>query len=900
MSSAQARTCRCLLPFLGTLLCTPARAQAPAPTVTFVPGTSVKIEQVIGDEDSKTKVPTVSRTLTRYKVLGTDLGQSFEANGKLVFLFGDTITQDPNIVNAGAGDTFASSTSTDGDAGLLVDFYTTATGAPLFIRPPGIKMGAFEVPNGGIGLPSGFYIVCTTNVDRNLPDPHVNASSVLTRFNEATRTFTTGRVISQMPAGHFVIQSLHAFGSDVLAFGLGRYRGSDVYLATTPAATFETGVGTQYFAGLDGAGQPVWAASEALAVPLVQDNPLNGPPWPNDQPTIGDVSVTYSADLGLWLMTYDGGRQSQQTIGVYFTYARQPWGPWSAPQKIFGSGDGVGQFIHDPSILPNPPGDGLNGPTIGGNDPYTTRGGAYAPYMIERFTKVAGDRLKIYWVVSTWNPYTVVLMRSEFAISDNDGLSDDWEQRFGLQPASSLGDDGPDGDPDRDGLTNAEEFAAGTHPRGFHTRYFAEGATSSFFDTSLAILNIDATQASVLLQFQKGDGTTVSYPLTVQGHSRATVAVKGVAGMTSAEFSTVIESDAELVVDRTMTWDATGFGSHAETSVPAPATTWYLAEGATHSGFQLFYLLQNPNGSTVTARVRYLLPAGDPVTIDYALPARSRFNIWVNGQHARLGAVDVSAVITSDLPIIVERAMYLSRDGVFVTGHESAGITQPATEWFLAEGATGTFFDLFVLVANPGNAPAEVQATFLLPGGASLIKTYTVAANSRFNIWVDAEDPRLVDTAVSTVVTSTNGVPIIVERAMWWPGPTAATWYEAHNSAGVTSTAARWALADGETGGPRSVETYILIANRGPADTAHVTLFYEDGGQDSQVFPLAATSRTNVAVGFDFPHSAGRRFGAIIETGSGNPQIVVERAMYSNANGFVWAAGTNAVATKIQ
>jgi hypothetical protein len=117
-------------------------------------------------------------------------------------------------------------------------------------------------------------------------------------------------------------------------------------------------------------------------------------------------------------MTYDGGMQSQATAGVYFTYASQPWGPWSEPQLIFNpKRDGaVGAFIHDPSIVPNPPGDRLNGPTIGGNNPNTTPGAIYAPYTIERFTRVAGNKLSVYYTLSTWNPYTVVEMRSDFTI----------------------------------------------------------------------------------------------------------------------------------------------------------------------------------------------------------------------------------------------------------------------------------------------------------------------------------------------------------------------------------------------------------------------------------------------------------------------------------------------------
>ncbi len=58
----------------------------------------------------------------------------------------------------------------------------------------------------------------------------------------------------------------------------------------------------------------------------------------------------------------------------------------------------------------------------------------------------------------------------------------------------------------------------------------------------------------------------------------------------------------------------------------------------------------------------------------------------------------------------------------------------------------------------------------------------------------------------------------------------------------------------------------------------------------------------SVYVGREFPGAANRRFGAVItsvSTGNGVPQIVVERAMYSNAFGVVWAAGTNALATRL-
>ncbi|MCC6162174.1 MAG: carboxypeptidase regulatory-like domain-containing protein [Acidobacteria bacterium] len=440
---------------------------------------------------------------------------------------------------------------------------------------------------------------------------------------------------------------------------------------------------------------------------------------------------------------------------------------------------------------------------------------------------------------------------------------------------------------------------------GTFTRYFAEGATSDFFDTEIALLNATGESTTARLAFLKGDGTTVTHDVALGGLARATVFPKQLPGMGNAEFSTVITSTQPLIADRTMRWDARGYGSHAETSIAAPALEWYLAEGATIGGFQLFYLIQNPGSADAQIEVTYLLPAPQaPLVRTHTVTASSRFNIWVNLEDPVLGAAEVSAVIrsTNDVPVIVERAMYLTRQGRgFDAGHESAGITTPAAEWFLAEGATGPYFDLFILIANPGTTAAPVSVDYLLPGGATLTRDYAVAPQSRFNIWVDHEDAQLADTAVSARVRSTNGMPIIVERAMWWPGG-GSTWHEGHNSAGADRTSTKWGLADGEVGGPFNVQTYILIANTSDSGgTARVTLVFEDGATVTRDFPLVGSSRESVPVSVYFPEAAGRRFGAVVEAfGSPAPQIVVERAMYGDALGVRWAAGSNVVGTRLR
>jgi uncharacterized repeat protein (TIGR01451 family) len=488
--------------------------------------------------------------------------------------------------------------------------------------------------------------------------------------------------------------------------------------------------------------------------------------------------------------------------------------------------------------------------------------------------------------------------------TDNDALPNDWETRFGLDPGSGGGVNGAGGDPDGDGRTNYQEYIDGSHPRGFVITYLAEGATGSFFDTRLALANPTNSPALVLTRFQRDDQVVVPLYTTIAPHSRATIDVNTVANMASASFSTLVEADVQVVADRTMTWGG-GYGSHAERGIlTRTATTWYLAEGATHGSFDLFYLIQNPGAQPAEIEVSYLRPAPQsPVLVNYTVPAGSRMTIHVD-EVAGLSETDVSASLrsTNGVPFITERSMYFSRpEQLWAGGHESAGVTAPATRWFLAEGATGSFFNLFVLIANPSTDTASVDIEYLLTDGRVITRHHDVAASSRLTLNVALEDPVLASAALSTIVTSSNNVPIVVERAMWWPsvgGP----WYEAHNSPGETTTGTRWAMAEGESGGASGKQTYILIANTSTfAGSANVTLMFEDGTIAEKTFALPANSRTNVNVQVEFPTTDGRRYGAVIDSLGGTPAaLVVERAMYSNAGGVVWAAGTNALATKLQ
>jgi uncharacterized repeat protein (TIGR03803 family) len=499
--------------------------------------------------------------------------------------------------------------------------------------------------------------------------------------------------------------------------------------------------------------------------------------------------------------------------------------------------------------------------------------------------------------------------------TDGDALPSAWETAYGLDPFDGANGSGPADDPDGDGRTNAQELADGTHPRGFVTRLFAEGASNAFFRTRFDVANADLDHAAIVrARFLTDTGATIATDLAVPPRGHAAIDPATLPGMPAGSYSAILESDATIAVDRTMSWDATGYGSHLETGLTAASTTWYFAEGSTSGDFSLFYLLQNPQTTAVTATVRYLRPFGQaPIDRTYTLPPASRTTIVVDAESSELASTDVSAVVTATAPIVAERAMYVSRPGQpFAAGHESAGVTAPALEWFLAEGATGAFFDLFVLIANPSTTAATVDVEYLRSSGPPLTKTYTVPAQSRLTIWVDDEQlpagsgqKPLAQGSVSTAVHVTNGVPVIVERAMWWPGPetTPNFWYEAHNSPGATGTAFRWLIGGGEVAGADAADTYVLIANTAERAGTATVLVMGEGPSETQSVALPPKSRTTVNLRQLFGSSfLDGWYGVLVESVSstGDPvPIVVERATYASPGGVFWSRGGNALAAPL-
>ncbi|NPV60096.1 MAG: IPT/TIG domain-containing protein, partial [Actinobacteria bacterium] len=223
------------------------------------------------------------------------------------------------------------------------------------------------------------------------------------------------------------------------------------------------------------------------------------------------------------------------------------------------------------------------------------------------------------------------------------------------------------------------------------------------------------------------------------------------------------------VVEVTVTTDGGTSNALAFTvSGPAPSATWYLAEGCTEGDFETWVLVQNPGDEPAAVAIDFQTSEGPVEGPRETVPARSRrtYNL---GRYVT--SWDVSTAVTSDRPVVCERAVY---GGGRTWAHDSIGVTAPSATWYLAEGCTEGDFETWVLVQNPGDQPASVAMDFQTSEGPVEGPRETVPARSRrtYNVgrYVTSWD-------VSTAITSDR--PVVCERAVYGGGR---TW--AHDSIG--------------------------------------------------------------------------------------------------------------------
>ncbi len=377
----------------------PLRSSSGAPSHVLVSAHASKISQLIGDYDKERLKPTNNLTANRYRLESTDLGIPFLHKGRTYLLFGDTL-------GARGGDAIAYTTDTNPEDGLDLEFIHDASGVYQPIQIPGVDQGEFEVPTEGVSVDGRMYVYHTTDAsdDSQLSNTggYKMGRSVLAVSDDDGHTF---RYLYDLSRRYFVNVSVVPVasvewpglpvtnGEGLVTFGSGAFRRSHAYLAFQPSSEITTRASLRYWAGLNSSGEPVWSQDEENARALF------------DQPCVGELSVSYNRFIKKWIMLYNC-EESQQR-GIHLRTADQPWGPWSPPQTIFDpwTDNGYCHFIHASWQV-------FKCDNVQAAGQENTWGGEYGAYQFRELATGDAAATTIYFTMSTWNPYTVVLMKA--------------------------------------------------------------------------------------------------------------------------------------------------------------------------------------------------------------------------------------------------------------------------------------------------------------------------------------------------------------------------------------------------------------------------------------------------------------------------------------------------------
>ncbi|MFH1148976.1 MAG: IPT/TIG domain-containing protein, partial [Actinomycetota bacterium] len=294
------------------------------------------------------------------------------------------------------------------------------------------------------------------------------------------------------------------------------------------------------------------------------------------------------------------------------------------------------------------------------------------------------------------------------------------------------------------------------------TWYLPEGSSDWGFETWLLIQNPGGTEATCTVTYMiEGEGP-VDKVKTVPANSRASFSMETDIGRKDASIKVV--SNVPVIPERAMYRNNRREG-HDSIGTTAGAPDYFLAEGTTGWGFTTYVLVQNPNSTPTDVDITFMTTNGPVAYPTFQMPASSRKTIRVNDVEG-MANQDFSTQVSGSGDIIAERAMYWD-NGTGEACHDSIGMSEPRTTFYLPDGQTSNGRETWTLVQNPNTSDVQVEISYLSPtGGGNVVSTETIGANSRKSFGMA---DRLPDgRAAITVTSKTAGKKIMVERAMYW------------------------------------------------------------------------------------------------------------------------------------
>ncbi len=293
------------------------------------------------------------------------------------------------------------------------------------------------------------------------------------------------------------------------------------------------------------------------------------------------------------------------------------------------------------------------------------------------------------------------------------------------------------------------------------TWYFAEGNTTYGWNTLLAVLNPSAQPVTLHVNFlwsrRAGSGLLPgSRAFTLPARSRSTIVLNqyvpnGQFGLSISASQSILVEMPEYLAQSPMR------GGSSVVGVTAPQARWYFGAGSTTAGTTERLVLANPNSGWVTAQVQYLTSNGQVIRQTVGIPGQSRVEVNVN---AVVYQATHATVIIANGPIVAERQDFFNNVSSVMGSTTTMGASNDYMSWYFAHGTTASGTTDTLAIANPNPVATMVHVVYYQTHGAPIVKSYTLAANTRITVSMSADVG--INNTVGVAIYAT--APVVAEQ----------------------------------------------------------------------------------------------------------------------------------------
>lgn len=404
--------------------------------------------------------------------------------------------------------------------------------------------------------------------------------------------------------------------------------------------------------------------------------------------------------------------------------------------------------------------------------------------------------------------------------------------------------------------------------------WYCAGATAApdgRADGIVYVANPDDTTLTGEVTVVGQDVEPASRPIEVPPLSR--VAVRYADVLTSASAASIVElrggiGIVEEFVDGPL-------GHSAAPCVTSASPEWHVADGSTARDATMTLALFNPFPEDAIADLSFATDQGRAVPADFqgiVVPALRVVAVDV-GAHVRRRELVAATVSARSGRLVVTKLQARTaggRAGLSV----SPAVPEPQLSWSFPEGFLADGLREQLHLYNPSGDEARADVELALEDGDVEPFELTIPPHGRITLDLGAEERVPKGVPFGLIVSSSNDVPLVVERAIEAGAPSARTGRTA--SIGTDKPARRWGFAIG--GASPVFDEWIAVLNPSSEPVTFSVIALADGQllgiEGLQDVELAGGRRTAVRLG---DHIQREALPLVVEASA---PIVVERDLY--------------------